>query len=146
MSRVRRRPSAVCDSHGQRRRNRRDTRHRLPLTAVANAVSNETPTTKNNVARLNIPDHARGVLAITVRTLFVRHVTRERFAITVANPVIFKRHVYRLRDNIDGVASQLPTMGSLLRRLCSEKLIAVWSQRIASPRQSLKILKTGIIC
>jgi hypothetical protein len=61
-------------------------------------------------------------------------------------PGHFQAACLSARDNTDGVASQLPTMGSLLRQLCSENLIAVWSPRIASPRQSLKILKTGIIC
>jgi hypothetical protein len=110
-------------------------RHEAPTASYRGRQSGFQRVAYNEEQRLNIPDHARGVLEMTVRTLFVWHVIRERFAITVANPVIFKLHVYQLRSNIDGVAAQLPTMGSLLRRVCSENSIAVWSQRIASPKQ-----------
>jgi hypothetical protein len=95
---------------------------------------------QENIRQLsNVP----GMPEIAVRQLFVHRAIRQNYVITVRNLVIFRPHVFPHRNNTDGVASQLPTMGSLSRLPCLLENVANLLRLTAL---SLRRLSMAIIC
>jgi hypothetical protein len=82
----------------------------------------------------------------TVRQHSVLRAIRQKFAIIVINLATFRPHAFLHPNNIDGVASQLPTVGSLRRRNSRAEDAANHQYQTPLRNPFLKTLNMEIIC